>query len=258
MDSKCDKNFKLYDLKEIESINKSTITLFITKQIYQHYKSKIDKPEIIFPNCYTFSKNRLSFEKFNKPKDKFIIGYAGSVVFYEGIIELIQYIENVINEDIIKIPIEFHLIGNIDTLILEYKRFKHIDIKSIFKLPFVKLLGFVPHNVINDEIKKFDLYVIPRVDLPLTNIVSPIKPFEPMSLGIPLLMSDCDALKDISENGKNCMLYKKNNYDDFSFKLKKIIEEGYPKEIIENGYNYIKNERNWQNIIQRIKLYNMI
>ena len=107
-------------------------------------------------------------------------------------------------------------------------------------------------------LSSFDLYIIPRLNVPVTNIVSPIKPFEPMSLKIPLLMSDCDALKDIAQNGKNCMLFQKNNYFDFLEKIKTIIDNGYDEKILENGYNFVKNERNWNTIIKNIGLYEML
>ena len=97
-----------------------------------------------------------------------------------------------------------------------------------------------------------------RLDLPVTNIVSPIKPYEPMSLKIPLLMSDCDCLKDISQDGKNCMLFKKGNFDDFNEKVKYIMDNGYPEDILENGYNFVKNERNWNFMIKHIGLYDML
>ena len=92
----------------------------------------------------------------------------------------------------------------------------------------------------------------------VTNMVSPIKPYEPMALKIPLLMSDCDCLKDISQDGKNCMLFKKGNFDDFNKKLKHIIDNGYDESILQNGYNFVKKERNWNYMIKKIGLYDLL
>ena len=188
--------------------------------------------------------------------DKFIIGYVGSIVFYEGIIEVIELIE----KKLLKYnnSIEFHLVGDIKPIIEEVKRYKKKDISSLFNKSFIKSYGKVPHDEVSKIISTFDLYIIPRLDLPVTNIVSPIKPFEPMSLKIPLLMSDCECLKDISKNGENCMLFKKGDFNDFSKKIKYIIENGYPKNILENGYNFVKNERNWKFMIEKIGLYDML
>jgi glycosyltransferase involved in cell wall biosynthesis len=182
----------------------------------------------------------------------------GNTTFYEGILSIINIIDKINNDKDISIDVEFHLVGDISKVINEYKMYKNTDISKIFESKFIKLYGKVPHNEAIKIISTFDLYVIPRLDLPVTNMVSPIKPYEPMSLKIPLLMSDCDALKDISENGKNCMIFRKNNNKDFYNKLKKIILNGYSKEILNNAYEFVKKERNWRNIIKKIDLYNII
>ena len=42
---------------------------------------------------------------------------------------------------------------------------------------------------------------------------------------------------------KNCMLFERGNFDDFNEKIKYIIDNGYDNDILENGYNFVKNER---------------
>ena len=182
----------MYNLNEKYCIENCTTPLFITNQL-QEYATNITKykklksldckikKHPIFWNCYEIK------EKIKKQKtDKFIIGYVGSIVFYEGIIEVILSIEKFISK--YKKSIEFHLVGNWEKIVVEVMKFKNKNISSIFKKPFIKLYGRVPHHEVINIISKFDLYIIPRLDLPVTNIVSPIKPFEPMSLKIPLLI----------------------------------------------------------------------
>ena len=127
-----------------------------------------------------------------------------------------------------------------------------------FDISSVKFHGPIPHDNVIDMLNTFDLYIIPRLDMPVTNIVSPIKPYEPMSLKIPLLMSDCDCLKDISQDGKISMLFERGNFDDFNEKIKYIIDNGYDNDILENGYNFVKNERNWTNMIKKVRLYELL
>ena len=71
-------------------------------------------------------------------------------------------------------------------------------------------------------------------------------------------MSNCDVLEDISQNGKNCMLFEKGDFEDFREKIQNIIENGYSKQVIENGYNFVKNERNWENVIKKANLYDKL
>lgn len=223
-----------YNLNEKYCIENCSTPLFITNQL-QEYATNITKynelkslncdikNHSIFWNCFEINEEAEINEKVEKKTtNSFIIGYAGSIVFYEGILEAIESIEKFISK--YNIYIEFHLVGNIEPIIKEVKKNKGTDISSIFKKPFIKLYGRVPHHEVVNIISKFDLYIIPRLDLPVTNIVSPIKPFEPMSLKIPLLMSDCECLKDISKNGKNCVLFKKDDFNDFNEKVKYIID----------------------------------
>lgn len=257
-----------YELKEKHCIQNCSKPLFITSQL-QGYALNDNKykylPPLdcnipktpIFWNCYNIEENILRKKRIYKNDGKFIIGYAGSIVFYEGIVEIINVIEKLFKKNY---NIEFRLIGNIEPLLDEYKKKGKDSTKlmTIFNKSFVKLYGRIDHKDINAVISDFDLYVIPRIDLPVTNIVSPIKPFEPMSLKIPLLMSDCDCLKDISDNGKNCVLFKKSNWYDCFRQIKNIIDIGYPEDILEQGYNFVKNKRNWKYMIKNIGLYKML
>ena len=255
-----------YVISEKYCIENCSKPLFITTQLQEYalnYKKYLNLSPLncdiqktpIFWNCYNIEENTLYKKKIYKKCDKFIIGYAGSMVFYEGIVEIINVIEKLIENNY---NIELQLIGNIQPLINEFKKNNKTHLIDVFYRPFVKLYGRVPHKDINDVITRFDLYVIPRLDLPVTNIVSPIKPFEPMSLKIPLLMSDCDCLKEISKNGENCMLFKKNDWEDCFKQIKNIIDIGYPNDIVEQGYNFVKNERNWKYMIEHIGLYDML
>ena len=247
------------ELNEKKCINNCTIPLFITQQLKDYAKKETKYKEFpalncnfndypVFWNAFNI-KNKIINKKNNN--DKFIIGYIGSIVYYEGLYEAITYLEKIQNYH--RKKIEIHLVGRIHKL---YKN--HMIKKKIFQKPFVFFHGEIPHTKVVEMLSSFDLYIIPRLDVPVTNIVSPIKPFEPMSLKIPLLMSDCDALKDIAQNGKNCMLFQKNNYFDFLEKIKTIIDNGYDEKILENGYNFVKNERNWNAIIKNIGLYEML
>ena len=69
-------------------------------------------------------------------------------------------------------------------------------------------------------------------------------------------MSDCECLKSISNNEKNCLLFKKGDKNDLENKIENIIKNGYNIELINNGYKFIIDERNW--ILQGNKLNNFL
>lgn len=61
--------------------------------------------------------------------------------------------------------------------------------------------GRVPHDEVLDYYALLDAFVIPRVDERAARLVTPLKPFEAMAAGIPLVTSDLPALREITGDG---------------------------------------------------------
>jgi glycosyltransferase involved in cell wall biosynthesis len=221
---------------EIKSINYADRIIFITdeQKDYCINELKVDltsKPNEIIYNCAS-QLNKIEYN--NENKSIFTIGYFGSIAHYEGIQELID----VISELSKTYKIKLLLIGknNVNVILNE-------NVEYIEWLDKKELLQYY---------NKIDLYCIPRLPYKVCEIISPIKPFDVLYNKIPLLMSDCDTLKSISNNGKNCMLFNKGNKQDLYNKIEQVIINGYDKTLLENGYNFIMNERIWD--IQQKKL----
>jgi len=62
--------------------------------------------------------------------------------------------------------------------------------------------GRVPHDRVLDYYALLDVFVIPRVDERAARLVTPLKPFEAMAAGIPLVTSDLPALREITGDGR--------------------------------------------------------
>lgn len=65
----------------------------------------------------------------------------------------------------------------------------------------VVFTGRVPHADVLDFYALMDVFVIPRVSERAARLVTPLKPFEAMAAGIPLVTSDLDALREITAEG---------------------------------------------------------
>lgn len=61
--------------------------------------------------------------------------------------------------------------------------------------------GRVPHDEVLDYYALLDVFVIPRVPERAARLVTPLKPFEAMAAGIPLVVSDLEALREITGDG---------------------------------------------------------
>ena len=62
--------------------------------------------------------------------------------------------------------------------------------------------GSVPHLEVPDLYACLDVFVIPRRDLPVCRLVSPLKPYEAMLLGLPVVVSDLPVLRELAEDSK--------------------------------------------------------
>ena len=106
-------------------------------------------------------------------------------------------------------------------------------------------------DLINLYYPNIDLFIIPRVNTKISNTITPLKPYDIMANRVPLLMSNLDCLTRISGNETNCLLFDIKNdpkKTNLYHKIISIKEKGYPKELIENGYNYAVENR-WESIV---------
>jgi glycosyltransferase involved in cell wall biosynthesis len=61
----------------------------------------------------------------------------------------------------------------------------------------VRFTGRVPHEQVGQYYSQMDLFVNPRVDERAARLITPLKPYEAMALGLPVLVSDLPALREI-------------------------------------------------------------
>lgn len=61
----------------------------------------------------------------------------------------------------------------------------------------VRFTGRVPHEDVGQYYSQMDLFVNPRVDERAARLITPLKPYEAMALGLPVLVSALPALREI-------------------------------------------------------------
>ena len=168
--------------------------IFISKGIASFYKSKVKNYIVLHDGS-----DKRDFKiKYNPNKKVKNIYYFGS--FYKGrginfLLKLASICPN----------FNFHLVGKRNEKIKNYS--KNVKIYSFMKLK--KVLS---------SFKKADLLLMPyqkRVSISsddykdnISNFMSPIKMFEYLSTGIPIISSEKKVLKEILINKKNCIFVK--------------------------------------------------
>lgn len=111
-----------------------------------------------------------------------IIGFAGSFVGYEGLYSLMQA-ANILRGRKVDFQIVIAGAGGV------YEELKSYQIRNGLK-GLVKFTGRLPAAEIPRLMSCFDIVACPRLSLPVTEMVSPLKPLEAFAASKPVVLSD--------------------------------------------------------------------
>ncbi|MHA7142672.1 glycosyltransferase [Arthrobacter sp. Sr33] len=129
-----------------------------------------------------------------------VIGYAGSLVDYEGLGTLLEACQQMMTQGI-----DFRLVVVGDGAALPSLKSKAADL-GLSKVSV--FTGRVPASQVPAFISVFDIMPCPRLPLPVTEMVSPIKPLEAMAAAKAVVLSDLAPLRDLAgRDGERASLF---------------------------------------------------
>ena len=224
------KNFKLIKSRYI-------IKIIVISQAFKKILSNQNISSVVLPDGSDpedFKKKKLK----NKIKN---IYYFGS--FYRGRgIELIIDISKKMKNKI------FYLYGN-------KNNFKIDSTKNM------KIFNFINYSKLTKEIKKADLLLMPyslkSVSVgsykndDTSKVASPLKMFEYLSTGIPILSSNLPVLREVLIDKHNCLIVKNNNLNEW-IKNINIIDKNFMlrKKIKKNAIKTAK-KYSWDSRVEK-------
>ena len=241
------KNTEYYNMMvrlEAQAANEADAVICITEALKDEMVRRgVDEQKIhvvpngVNTNRFVPNERNKKLEKKLNLKGKKVLGYIGSVVQYEGLDYLLEALA-ILKERGIK-DLALLIVGDGDKL---------EDIKSLSsKLELDEMTTFtgrVPHEKVTDYYSLVDIAPFPRKSLPVTEMVSPLKPFEAMALNKTILASDVAALKEIIVEGVNGFLFRKDDVNDLADKLELLIKkEDFGK--IFNPRKWASENRDW-------------
>jgi glycosyltransferase involved in cell wall biosynthesis len=110
----------------------------------------------------------------------------------------------------------------------------------------VVFTGKVPHDQVLDHYALYDVFVIPRVDERAARLVTPLKPFEAMAAGIPLVTSDLEALREVTGDGQRGRYFRTGDASSLTDVLADLYEA--PEErsrLAAAARQWVVAERQW-------------
>lgn len=164
-----------------------------------------------------------------------VVGYISSIVEYEGIDTLIRGVHALRDPDV-----RLLVVGDGPELASLH------GLAAALGMSDVIFTGRVPHERVAQYYALMDVFVVPRKRAAVTELVTPLKPFEAMAAGLPCLFSDVGALAEIAEDSGAAALFRAGDPKDLARQLAALLadREGL-HEMGERGAAWVREHRTW-------------
>ncbi len=231
--------YKLQKKLEIQACTEATSVIALSEVVKEELINRGIEDEKIFvvPNGVdTDSLKPLPKESQTvetlKLKDKFVVGFIGSVVDYEGLSLLIQSAKAI--EAVFPNMFRYLIVGDGNDLLNLQDLVKSLDIEHLFIFT-----GRVPYEEVENYYSVADIFCYPRLDWEVCRIVSPKKPFEAMAYGKPIVSSSVRANSYFIEHEINGLVHQKESVESIVENIIKLYED---KELY---HSISQNAREW-------------
>jgi PEP-CTERM/exosortase A-associated glycosyltransferase len=173
---------------------------------------------------------------------KTILGYVGTFQPYEGLETLIEAMGTIARD----VP-GAHLVitgaGGQEEQLKAYARDKSLE-------HLVTFTGRVPHDQVFDIYAMASLMAYPRIRTRTTELTTPLKPLEAMSMARPVIVSDVPAMGELVREGETGFVFRAGDSGDLAAKCVAILKD--PARLDEVGQSaraWILRERHWPTLL---------
>ena len=176
---------------------------------------------------------------------RLVFGYIGTFAKYEGLMDLCRAAVDLAGEGL-----DFRLLLVGDGPVYEEAR---AFVAANDRTGSIVLTGRVPFAEAPRYYSLIDVAVFPRTPTRITEMVSPLKPFEAMAMGKPVIGSDVAAIAEIIQEGRTGWLFEKGNLEALKAALRKAAaNRGGLAVVGAAGRAFVEAEHDWKIIAARI------
>lgn len=176
--------------------------------------------------------------------DSPILGYIGSLYRYEGLSWLVRATAELRRRGF---GCKLLIVGEGEDLAAVNQAIRECHAQS-----YVFAIGRVPHDEIQRYYSVMDILVYPRRRVRLTEVVTPLKPLEAMSLAKPVLASDLPAIRELIAPGRTGLLFAPEDLDDFCRKVEQLLnDEKLRCDLGRQARRTMLEEKDWRVLARR-------
>ncbi len=242
--------FQMMAKMETQACREATGCLAITRGLIDEINRRLERPRTV-----GYLPNGVEIERFSPrgpdealraqlgfPPGAVIIGYIGSVVSYEGLDLLMEALPEV--KAATNTPFRVLIVGDGAYMHRVKDECKANDLEDV-----VTFTGRVPHEEVEAYYSLVDIAPFPRLPQPVTELVSPLKPFEAMAMEKAVIASDVHALTEIVQHEHTGLLFEKGNASSLADALLRFIDDRELRtECGSKARIWVEEERDWSSI----------
>ena len=179
------------------------------------------------------------FEEINNVKgDSKVIGYIGSTQRYEGL-EILADAVKIVNSK--GSAVSLLIVGSTD-----YQEELSDYCKEIGLSEVTTICGPFDRSEILSFYSLIDIFVVPRLPYSkMARLVTPLKPLESMALGIPTIVSDTPAMREIVSDGTG-MFFEGGESEELAEKISLLLgDPDLCKRLSEKGQAWVRENATW-------------
>jgi glycosyltransferase involved in cell wall biosynthesis/2-polyprenyl-3-methyl-5-hydroxy-6-metoxy-1,4-benzoquinol methylase len=181
------------------------------------------------------------------PPGIFKLAYIGSLLDYEGLDDLLKAVALLIGRQI-AVRLIIAGTGEAESSLRELAETLNLQ-------KFVSWVGKIQPD---DAVRYWslaDAAAFPRKPYKVCELVAPLKPFEAMSMGKPVIVSDLPALREVVEHERTGLLFPAGDVDELADCLYKLAtDQPLQNRLGKAAREYVRAEKNWPAVARTVEM----
>jgi glycosyltransferase involved in cell wall biosynthesis len=179
-------------------------------------------------------------------REDFVVGVVSSLARYEGIEYLITAVS--------RLRAGGHSVRALIVGEGEQRRSLELHAACLGVEEHVRFAGRVPHESVLPYYGLIDVFAIPRPAMRVSELVTPLKPFEAMACGRAMVVSRLPALHETVSEGETGLCFRPDDADDLARTLESLVDDpGRRHELGCAARRWVCEHRTWEGVVDRYR-----